>query len=104
MLSAAEKGTAADISIVILACSWSYAEIGKKLAGANEAREHPVYGEWIKMYSSPEYQNVNRGLIDFVEVMNQDIDEEKELRLTEIFLTCCRYELAFFDMAWNMSS
>ena len=54
MLSAAAAGGPAEIVAAILACSWSYAEIGTRLAARPGALEHPFYGEWVQGYSSEE--------------------------------------------------
>ena len=52
MLSAAAAGGPAEIVASILACSWSYAEIGARLAQIPGAADHPFYGEWVRGYSS----------------------------------------------------
>ena len=55
MLSVASTGSPLEIVASILACSWSYAEIGQALATIPGAAEHPFYGEWIQGYSSVRY-------------------------------------------------
>ena len=44
MLSVAQTGGPMEIVASILACSWSYAEIGQALAAIPGAAEHPFYG------------------------------------------------------------
>ena len=102
MLSVAHTGTTAEIVAAILACSWSYAEIGQALAKAPGALEHPFYGEWIASYAGEEYAEVNAGLIDLMNRLAQGAGPEQLLRLTDIFCNCSRYELGFWDMAWEM--
>lgn len=102
MLSIAFEGDIADIAAAILACSWSYAEIGKKLAEIPGASEHELYGEWISGYSSDEYCAENDALIALTDELAEDCDDKKLARLKSIFINCSRYEAGFWDMAWNM--
>ena len=102
MLSVAYTGTPVEIVAAILACSWSYAEIGQALARVPGALEHPFYGEWIQSYAGEEYAAVNAGLIDLMNRLGREAGPEQLQRLTEIFCNCSRYELGFWDMAWEM--
>ena len=102
MLSVANAGTPVEIVASILACSWSYAEIGQELAKLPGALEHPFYGEWVQSYSGEEYADMNQGLIDLMNRLAEDVSDEQLDRLKEIFVNCSRYELGFWDMAWEM--
>ena len=102
MLSVAHVGGPAEIVASILACAWSYAEIGQMLAAIPGAAQHPFYGEWIQGYSGPEYTAANDGLIALMNRLAADASEAKIQQLTEIFVNCSRYELGFWDMAWEM--
>ena len=102
MLSVAEAGGPAEIVASILACSWSYAEIGNALSKIPGAAGHPFYGEWIQGYSSAEYNATNDALIVLMNDLAADATDEELERLTGIFVNCSRYELGFWDMAWEM--
>lgn len=102
MLAAANAGGPQEIVASILACSWSYAEIGQLLAEIPGAAEHPFYGEWIKSYASKEYAAVNDALIKLMDDLTEGASEEQLCYLTEIFVNCSRYELGFWDMSWEM--
>ena len=102
MLSVANAGSPMEIIASILACSWSYAEIGQALAAIPGAAEHPFYGEWIQGYSSWEYSATNQALIELMDSLAADAAEEQIAYLTEIFVNCSRYELGFWDMSWEM--
>lgn len=102
MLSVASNGTPMDIVASILACSWSYAEIGQALAAVPGAAEHPFYGEWIQGYASEDYAATNQKLIDLMDSLAAYATKEQIAYLTEIFVNCSRYELGFWDMAWEM--
>lgn len=102
MLSVAHAGTPMEIVASILACSWSYAEIGQALAAIPGAAEHPFYGEWIRGYASEEYAATNQVLIELMDSLAADAGEEQLAYLTDVFVNCSRYELGFWDMAWEV--
>lgn len=102
MLSVASSGSPMEIVASILACSWSYAEIGQALATIPGAAEHPFYGEWIQGYSSEEYAATNQALIELMDSLAANATEEQIAYLTDVFVNCSRYELGFWDMSWEM--
>ena len=102
MLSVASTGGPAEIVASILACSWSYAEIGQALARIPGAAEHPFYGEWIQGYASDSYAATNQSLIELMDALAADASGEQLAQLTDIFVNCSRYELGFWDMSWEM--
>lgn len=104
MLSVAQTGGPMEIVASILACSWSYAEIGQTLAAIPGAAEHPFYGEWIRGYASEEYASTNQALIELMDSLAADAGEEQLAYLTDVFVNCSRYELGFWDMAWDVQS
>lgn len=102
MLSVAQTGGPMEIVASILACSWSYAEIGQALAAIPGAAEHPFYGEWIQGYASEEYAATNQALIELMDSLAADAGEEQLAYLTDVFVNCSRYELGFWNMAWDV--
>lgn len=102
MLSIAHGGTPLEIVAAILACSWSYAEIGHALVAIPGAAEHLFYGEWIMGYASEDYQSSNQSLVDLMDALAVDATEVQRQYLEEIFVNCSRYELEFWNMAWEM--
>ena len=102
MLSVAHTGGPAEIVAAILACSWSYAEIGQALAAVPGAKEHPFYGQWVRGYASEDYAATNQALIELMNTLAAGAGEEQLAYLTEVFVNCSRYELGFWDMAWEL--
>lgn len=102
MLSVAQTGGPMEIVASILACSWSYAEIGQALAAIPGAAEHPFYGEWIRGYASEEYAATNQALIELMDSLAADAGEEQLAYLTDVVVNCSQYELGFWDMAWDV--
>ena len=102
MLAVAESGGPMEIVAAILACSWSYAEIGQALAKRPGAADHPFYGEWVRGYASENYAATNQALMALMDELAKDATGVQFDRLEEIFVNCSRYELGFWDMAWEM--
>ena len=102
MLSVAHTGGPMEIVASILACSWSYAEIGQALARIPGAADHPFYGEWIRGYASEDYAATNQALMELMDELAAGAAEAQIAHLTEIFVNCSRYELGFWDMAWEL--
>ena len=102
MLAVGQMGGPLEIVAAILACSWSYAEIGALLEKRQGAADHPFYGEWIRGYAGADFQSTNEGLITLMDRLAADVGEEKFAYLTEVFINCCRFELGFWDMAWEI--
>ena len=102
MLAVAESGGPMEIVAAILACSWSYAEIGQALAKRPGAADHPFYGEWVRGYASENYAATNEALMALMDELAKDATGAQFDRLEEIFVNCSRYELGFWDMAWEM--
>lgn len=103
MLRVAYDEGPAEIAAAILSCALSYEFIAKEMVRADPAcADHPFYGEWVRGYADPGYAAANRALIDLTERLTAGFTPAQLLRLEEIFITCSRYEGAFWDMAWEM--
>lgn len=92
-----------ELLVSILACSWSYQQIGAALNTIPGASEHPFYGEWIRGYASEDYVASNQKILDLVNEVGAHCTDSEISHLKDIFRNCSRYEAQFWDMAWNMS-
>ena len=54
-------------------------------------------------YASEEYHQENVILIDLLERLTEQATEAQKQHIIEIFVACSRYEMAFWDLAWNQS-
>lgn len=104
MIAQATKGDLPEISVVVLACSWSYKVIGDHLSTFYEPIIDSPYTRWIEMYSSPEYRKANACLINLVDRYCKDLPTDHLMRLDEILLDCSYYEYQFWDMAWSLGT
>ena len=104
MLRVAYEEGGAEILAAILSCAYSYEVIAKTILARNpSAADHPFYGEWIRGYADPHYSEANVLLLEMTDRLTQHYTEAQLRHLEEIFVACSRYELAFWELAWNMS-
>lgn len=101
MLSVAQNGSLAELTALILPCTWSYYEIGRVFAGMEGASEHPLYREWILTYASPEFGELAEWLIGLMERLSAGLPEARLVRLEELFIHASRFEHMFWDMSYK---
>ena len=61
------------------------------------------YGDWVKGYISESYSAENIVLLEEMDRLTENYTENQLQHLVDIFVACSRYELAFWEMAWNLS-
>lgn len=104
MLRVAYEEGEAEILAAILSCAYSYEVIAKNIViNDPAAQEHPFYGDWVKGYTDLSYSQSNTALMNTLDRLTAGYTEEQLQHLTDIFVACSRYELAFWELAWNMS-
>lgn len=105
MMQVAYDEGPAEIAAAILSCALSYEHIAMRMLEQNpEADRHPFYGEWVNGYANEAYHEANLELIALTERLTADCTEQQLRHLEEIFTVCSRYEMSFWDMAWEMRS
>jgi thiaminase (transcriptional activator TenA) len=101
LVRTAALGDAGELAGALLPCMWGYAELGQRLATAGTPADQR-YARWIETYASAEFDELAawcRGLVDRLAAA---ADEEGRARMTRAFVTCSRYELAFWEMGWTL--
>lgn len=104
MLRVAYEEGEAEILAAILSCAYSYEVIARKIVERSPAAlDHPFYGDWVRGYADPNYSEANVLLLETTDRLTQHYTERQIRHLEDIFVACSRYELAFWELAWNMS-
>lgn len=104
MLRVAYEEGEAEILAAILACACSYEIIAKNIVENNPySVDDEFYGDWVKGYISDSYAAENAVLLDEMNRLTEGYTENQIQHLVDIFVACSRYELAFWEMAWNLS-
>lgn len=102
MLRVAYEEGEAEILTAILACAYSYEVIAKNMIKNNpEILYHEFYKDWVRGYCSDEYAKENKILLETLNLLTAAYTEKQIQHLTDIFISCSRYELAFWEMSWK---
>lgn len=103
MIRMAYEGSTAEAITALLPCGVHYEVIGKRIVAADpRAVKNPLCGEWISEYSSEEFAEGNVQMKEYLRREVENSSEEQLRKLSEIYRMSSRYELGFWDMAWNM--
>lgn len=101
LLDTASQGSLAEVVAALLPCMWSYRVIGVAYASIPGALDHPLYREWILMYSSDEFGELTDWTIDYMDRVAEGLPEQELARLEERFLVASKLEYMFWDMAYR---
>ncbi|MBI4402419.1 MAG: thiaminase II [Nitrospirae bacterium] len=101
MLTVAATGTAAEITVVALPCAWIYCVVGQHLLRNGPPRKSHPYRDWLLLYASPEFAEVQRWMRKKVDLWAKTAGREEKRRMEEAFVISSRYEWMFWEMAWT---
>lgn len=92
------EGDFYDIMVALSCVEGTYLDWAERARAAGKSPSKTAYREWIDIHADP-------GLADFVSWLRKSIDqaglEARRERWEEIFQTCLRYEIRFWDMAYR---
>jgi thiaminase/transcriptional activator TenA len=100
LLKTAALGDFAELIGALLPCLWGYEELGSRLTAEPRVPNNP-YAEWIGMYSSDEYSELAAFGRAICERAAEGASNVGRDRITRAFVTSSRYELEFWDAAWQ---
>jgi thiaminase/transcriptional activator TenA len=102
LLHVGHSGSLAEITAALIPCMCGYAEIGLALAARAEPEGTPLYGEWIRTYAAPEVQELAAWLEELLDRLAGRAGQAERQRIASAHLTSSRYELLFWDAAYEM--
>ena len=103
MLNMAQAGGVENAAAAVLACAWSFYHIGQQLAARHPASlQHPLYGKWVQMYSSPEFTALAERCIALVNRLAAGKPEHELQALEDIVVKTSYFEYMFWDMSDNL--
>lgn len=103
LLATAYGGSFGESMAAVLPCQWGYAEIGRRLAQQGKPAALHL-AEWIEMYSGAEFQELAAWLCGLVDGLGADASTQEQEKMRDAFTMSCRYELAFWNMAWRIET
>lgn len=102
MLRVAYEEGEAEILAAILSCAYSYEGIAKGIVASRpDSILDNFYGDWIQGYASDTYAAGNVVLLETLDRLTAQYTEEQLCHLVDIFTTCSRFEMLFWQMAWD---
>jgi thiaminase (transcriptional activator TenA) len=101
LVRTAALGDLAELAAALLPCMWGYSELGQRLAAAPPPPDER-YGRWITTYAADDFAQLAAWCRGLVDRLAAGADEAGRRRMTRAFVTCSRYELAFWEMGWTL--
>lgn len=103
MIASALKGTLVEAVGTLTPCPWLYIELGQHLLAkmGTIPDDHP-YGNWLKMYSDPGFNDYMNEILGRLQKFADAADEKNREIAVEAFVLSARYEWMFWDQAWNL--
>ena len=101
MLAVAATGSACEITVVALPCAWIYCVVGKYLLRKGPPPKGHPYRDWLMLYASPEFAEVQKWMRKKVDQWAKDASHAEKERMEEAFIISSRYEWMFWDMAFS---
>ncbi len=95
------RGSMLELTVALLPCPWSYAEIGRRYSGA--VAEHPIFSDWFAYQSSPEAQAFAEQMVALVDSRAAGLEPARFDSLAAIFRTATRHELAFWEASYTLT-
>jgi thiaminase/transcriptional activator TenA len=96
------EGSGGDLFAVLLPCEAGYVEIAEHLSSRG-LPEPEHYRSWIETYSSPKMKDVVNWLSDRMNSIASRGQSQDRQRWHNLYRTSVRFELLFFQMAWEMA-
>jgi thiaminase/transcriptional activator TenA len=82
---------------------WGYSWLGRELAAAG-LPDDERYARWITMYASPEFAELAEWCRSLLDEACNGLSAANLKRVEDAFLTSSRYELAFWEASYQLSS
>ncbi|KZZ84765.1 thiaminase II [Bacillus sp. SJS] len=100
MYRSAINGSLGEIIACILPCYWIYYEIGERLKECKP--EEPIYQEWIAAYGGEWFKELVFEQLERLDQLAMEASEKERQKMIRHFTISCKYELAFWEMAYTM--
>lgn len=96
-------GSFGEIASALLPCMWGFSEIGKRLEADGLPRDER-YARWIQMYTGEAFLSLADWCRELVDEAAKGQPQIELDRMEKAFLISSRYELMFWEMAWNQEN
>jgi thiaminase/transcriptional activator TenA len=100
LVRTAATGEFAELCAALLPCMWAFSEIGASLA-KRPPPANPRFASWIGSYASEDFAALANWCRDLVDRLAAEAPGPVQERMEVAFVMSSRYELAFWEMAWQ---
>ena len=105
MLASAALGGVGEAAAALLPCPWTYHELGNHLPPVSSSEEMPpVYREWLGFYHQGALTDSVAAWRELVDIAAAGAGPSQREAMRRAFLTSCRYEYLFWEMAWRQEA
>lgn len=87
----------------MMACPWTYAEMGERFANSR-AMQHSIFGPWLSIYQSEAMNGWLDELKTIIDRRSSQTKPQVRRRAAHLFVTGCKFECMFWDMAYQMET
>jgi thiaminase/transcriptional activator TenA len=101
MLHVAYSGSLGEILAALLPCPWTYWEIGVQLKEEVTGEPAHPFQPWIDFYAGSE---TTQQLVQRLDQWAAGAHADERARMADHFLTSCRMEYLFWEMAYNLEA
>jgi thiaminase/transcriptional activator TenA len=101
LIRTATVGEFSELAAALLPCMWGFSEIGQRLAERGRPAD-PHYAAWIDSYADPEFAKLAEWCRSLVDRLATGAPAAAHARMARAFLTSSRYELLFWQAAWEL--
>ena len=102
LLKVAHQGSFGELVAALVPCQWGYWEIGNHLAERGEPEQAPLYSQWIRMYTSPEFEELAQEIRDLTDRVAEGAGPDELRAMSQAYVTSVRFEYRFWDMAYRL--
>ena len=104
MLHVAHSGSLGELLAVLLPCPLTYWEIGLKLQQEVKPDDRHPFKPWIDFYAAHGSEEISESFLGRLDAYAEQSHAAEKARMADHFLTSCRMEYMFWDMAYNLES
>lgn len=101
LVRTAAVGGLDELAAALLPCMWGYAEVGQRLAREGRPAD-PRHAAWVDSYASEDFAELAAWCRWLVDRLGAGATAQRLGAMRRAFVTCSRYELAFWEMGWTL--
>jgi thiaminase/transcriptional activator TenA len=100
LVRTAAHGDFAEAAAALLPCMWGFSEVGRRLAERPRPAD-PRFAAWIDLYASDDFAELAGWCRGVVDRAGEDLGARGRAAMARAFVASSRYELAFWEMAFD---